>query len=325
MKYSYLYIFILLPFLACQSNHTSQEKKPTLDITVASDSVSLFGEGIISTALFERDLAINPKGTEIVYTLGDYKQSRRSLVVMRQENGEWTAPEILPFSGSKHHDIEPFYTNEGNRIYFASNRPIFNDSTRNDYNIWYTDKVGGEWAEPIALDSIINTKGDEFFPSLSDKGNLFFTATREDGIGREDIFMSQYKEGHFLAPEVLPVEINTAYYEFNAYISPKEDLLIFSSYGRKDGQGGGDLYISRKDEHGNWGESKNMGTLINSEKLDFCPFIDWENRIFYFSSERTVLNTQALKTVSDIKQLAHNPLNGFSNIYKMSLDVLDNY
>lgn len=65
MKYSYLYIFILLPFLACQSNHTSQEKKPTLDITVASDSVSLFGEGIISTALFERDLAINPKGTEI--------------------------------------------------------------------------------------------------------------------------------------------------------------------------------------------------------------------------------------------------------------------
>lgn len=73
---------------------------------MASDSVSLFGEGIISTALFERDLAINPKGTEIVYTLGDYKQSRRSLVVMRQENGEWTAPEILPFSGSKHHDID---------------------------------------------------------------------------------------------------------------------------------------------------------------------------------------------------------------------------
>lgn len=73
------------------------------------------------------------------------------------------------------------------------------------------------------------------------------------------------------------------------------------------------------------GRSKNMGPFINSENMDFCPFIDWENRIFYFSSERTVLNTQALKTVSDIKQLAHNPLNGFSNIYKISLDVLDNY
>ncbi|NJK96391.1 MAG: exo-alpha-sialidase, partial [Bacteroidales bacterium] len=166
-------------------------------------------------------------------------------------------------------------------------------------------------------------KGDEFYPSLSEKGNLFFTATRNNGIGREDIFISEYEKGKYTLPKPLPAEINSALYEFNAYISPKEDMIIFSSFGRDDCFGGGDLYISRKDGNGKWSQSKNMGKLINSDKLDYCPFVDWENRNFYFTSERMALDNKEVKSVNSLKQIANKTINGFGNIYQIGLDEIE--
>ncbi len=320
MKFNTLYFLVLLfSVAACQpkTNHTNRSY--FVDIESTPDSLTLFEENFISTPLYERDLAINPQGNEIIYTLGDYKQSRRALVILRKINKVWRKPEVMNISG-KYHDIEPFYANNGNRLFFASNRPMNQDSTRNDYNIWYSDYTENKWTAPIALDTVINTRGNEFFPSLSEKGNLFFTATRENGIGREDIFIAKFNGGHFEPPQPLPKEINSEMFEFNAYISPKEDIIVFSSFGRDDGFGGGDLYVSYKDNMGNWSPSKNMGTLINSDKLDYCPFIDWKNGNFYFTSERRGENNSQLKTIEGIKHIANDAMNGFGNIYKIRLD-----
>ncbi|RAJ15142.1 WD40 repeat protein [Olleya aquimaris] len=310
---------------SCQTKHKQspqiKSQAKVIDINTTTDSLVLFGEHVISTPLYERDLAISPQGNELIYTLGDYKQNKRCLVSLNFENGEWTDAQILNISG-QYQDIEPFYSNNGNRLYFASNRPIYNDNTRTDYNIWYSDRIESAWSEPIALDSVINTKNDEFFPSLTTSGNLYFTATRADGIGREDIFVSEYLNGQYLAPKPLPEAINTPLFEFNAYISPDENLIIFSSFGRADGLGGGDLYISQKDKTGQWTASKNLGKLVNSTALDFCPFIDWKSRSFYFTSERLSLNNNKLEQIESLKQIANHPLNGFGNIYKISLDSI---
>jgi hypothetical protein len=320
MKYE---VIIVLAFflLNCQTN-TEEPKAYSINIQTTADHLMLFGENVISTPLYQRDLAISPQRNELIYTLGDYKQNKRCLVVLNQINENWTDAKILNISG-KYQDIEPFYSNNGNRLYFASNRPIYNDVTRDDYNIWYSDRIEDSWSEPIALDSIINTRGDEFFPSLSDKGNLFFTATRDDGIGREDIFMSEFIDNEFTVPKPLPGEINTSKFEFNAYISPEENLIIFSSFGRSDGFGGGDLYISRKDDSGNWTASKNLGKSINSNKLDYCPFVDWKSRNFYFTSERMLLDTKKLENIDELKGLSNSALNGFGNIFKIGFDKLE--
>lgn len=324
MKLNILYfLMFLFSVTACKRERSPITISYPVDIESTVDSLTLFGKNLISTPLYERDLAINPQGNEIIYTLGDYKQLKRALVIVRKVNGLWEKPEILNISGT-YQDIEPFFANNGNRLFFASNRPINKDSTRNDYNIWYSDKIENVWTDPIALDTVINTRGNEFFPSLSEKGNLFFTATRENGIGREDIFISNFEGGQFESPEPLPKEINSEMFEFNAYISPKEDFIVFSSFGRDDGFGGGDLYFSRKDEAGNWSPSKNMGQRINSDKLDYCPFIDWDNRNFYFSSERIIQNNSELKSIDEIKHLANDVMNGFGNIYKIGLDQIEN-
>ena len=322
MRATHFLFLLTLLLLGCQSNTESIEKTPSINIRTVADGLTLFGEGAISTPLYERDMAISPQGDEMIHTLGDYKQNKRCLVVVSKENGKWMKPKIMSFSGT-YHDIEPFYTNNGNTLYFASNRPIYKDSTRNDYNIWLSNRIKGVWTEPEALDSIINTRGNEYFPSLSEKGNLFFTATRKNGFGREDIFISENIGGKFMIPRPLPVQINSVAFEFNAYISPKEDLMIFSSFGRADGFGGGDLYISQKDEEGNWMQSKNMGALINSDKLDYSPFIDWENRNFYFTSERIADEEKDLTHLDSLVHFANSTLNGFGNIYVIGLDKLE--
>lgn len=126
-----------------------------------------------------------------------------------------------------------------------------------------------------------------------------------------------------MTPVVLDSAINTKTFEFNAYVSPKEDLLIFSSYGRKDDMGGSDLYYSVKNAQGNWKEAKNMGPTINSDKLDFCPFIDWERNNFYFTSERIISEESIISSVDELKASANRTLNGYGNIFRISLDELN--
>lgn len=216
-------------------------------------------------------------------------------------------------------DIEPFFANEGQRLFFASNRPLQKDSAAADYNIWYSDREGEAWSEPIPLDENINTAGDEFYPSVAKNGNLYFTATKEEGIGREDIYIARFVGGKYQRAVVLDSTINSLYYEFNAYVSPDEDLLIFSSYGRPDDLGGGDLYIARKNTDGTWLPAKNMGPSINSEKLDYCPFVDISRNNFYFTSERmTMSDTLRVRNVNTLQEMANTSGNGMGDIYRVT-------
>lgn len=290
------------------------------DLNTNPDTLEIFGRDIISTPLYERDLAISPGGDEIIFTVGDYRQNIRCLVSMKKiKDNAWGEKVILPFSG-QYQDIEPFIAPDGDRLFFASNRPLTENSERSDYNIWSSKRVDGSWGEPTALSELINTEVDEFFPSVANNGNLYFTATRSNGIGLEDIFLSRFIDGIYQIPEPLDTNINTATYEFNAYISPDEDLIIFSSYGRSDDLGGGDLYFSRRLADSQWMKSENL-KAINSDKLDYCPFVDFSRGNFYFSSER-LGNTTGIKSFADIERQANQVQNGFGDIYRISLEQL---
>jgi len=90
------------------------------------------------------------------------------------------------------------------------------------------DKVDDVWSKPKNIGMPINTKAHEFYLSLTNNGDLFFTAERAGVIGREDIFVSRLKEGVYQEPTSIKGGVNTKYFEFNAYVSPNESYLIFS-------------------------------------------------------------------------------------------------
>src|SRR5206468_10208906 len=132
-------------------------------------------------------------------------------------NGQWSKPETAWFSG-RFNDLEPAFSPDGNKIFFTSNRPRKkSDSSKKDYDIWYLQKKGTVWEEPVPLDSLINTDKDEFYPSLSKNGNLYFT--RDNGEAKDDIFFSRFRDGKYELPMVLPDAVNPKSYDFNAFIA----------------------------------------------------------------------------------------------------------
>ncbi|MEO9853050.1 MAG: hypothetical protein ABJH72_21865 [Reichenbachiella sp.] len=286
-----------------------------LQLPIFAQSPELLMPGKISTQYKERDMTITVDGNHLLYSVHSYDNAHRMIVEMKKNGSIWSDAEVSSFSG-KYKDLEPMFAPSGKRLYFASDRPLFETDDTNDYNIWYVDKVKEGWSEPIPLDSLINTDGDEFYPSVSNKGTLYFTATREGGKGKEDIFFSLYQNGRFQRPLSMDSAINTPTYEFNSFIDPDENYILFSSYGRSDGLGGGDIYISHK-INDQWQPAINLGDQINSEKLDYCPFVSADAQVFYFTSNRK--DKSEAGSVSELRRLMNNTQNGFDNIYHLPI------
>lgn len=306
-----IFLFILFPCLLSSQDTPENALEPML--------------GWFSEQAFNvRDFTLSPDADEIYFTVESYKRNISFIVVSKNVNDDWTQPEVVSFSG-KYRDIEPAFAPDGKTLYFASNRPLNNaEGTPKDYDIWMVNRTDkrDKWSEPVNLGNPVNSDKDEFFPSVTSSGNLYFTATLEETKGREDIYVCEYKDGKYSPPRSLDTTINTQTYEFNAWVAPNESLIIFSSFARKDGNGGGDLYFSKKDDSGKWQAAQNFGTPVNSDKLDYCPFYDFKTQTLYFTSERTSVKKHYEKPLSfkDFLKEISQTENGLGRIYKVSFD-----
>jgi hypothetical protein len=289
-----------------------------------SEGIQPFLEKLTSTFPRVRDMAISPAGDEMMFSVESIRQEMAAIIVVTGKNGCWSNPKVVSFSG-RYRDIEPHYSQDGSTLYFASNRPVSDDPQRQDYNIYSVTKSNGEWGDVKMLPSTINTTGDEFYPSVTSKGHLYFTAAYEGCVGREDIFRSEWNGSDYETPVCIGPGVNTPFFEFNAFIDPNEKYLIYTTYGRDDDLGGGDLYISFSDEEGHWFPGVHMGDQINSPGLDFCPFVDVKNGVLYLTSDRSkvkdsypsALNIEQLK-----KEFSGHGI-GLGRLYTIPFNVDD--
>jgi len=279
------------------------------------DSVAeLFAPGVISTENSVRDFAISPGGDMILYTL--LFPGGSTIVQLRMIDSAWTSPEVAPFSGM-FTDLEPAFSPDGKRLYFVSKRPVSDTSViEKDADIWYVDRISTGWSEPQNVGQPINTDADEFYPSLTTNGDMYYTAQYGDS---EDIWVSRRIDGTYADPERLPETINTDSYEFNAYVHPDGSYIVFSSYGRDDGYGSGDLYVSFKDRTGSWMEARNLGEKVNGSFLDFCPTV--HGKYLFYTSNRYphTLPPETPLTMRDIERRIKSLQNGTRNLYWVRL------
>jgi Tol biopolymer transport system component len=290
---------------------------------IASDTPRVFAPGIVSDGFANRDIAISPDGNNLFYTIQWYFGLYSVILHSQKLNGRWTEPDTAWFSG-RFNDLEPAFSPDGGKLFFTSNRPLNSSDSVKDYDIWYLQKNGTRWEGPFNLGAPINTDKDEFYPSLTKSGNLYFTRNNEDAD--DDIFMSELKDGKYSLPQPLPETVNSRGDDFNAFIDPDEKYIIFSSFKRKDDLGRGDLYFAlRKD--GKWQPAVHFEHGINSVTLDYSPFVSPDHRYFFFSSKKQSIKFPfpKAKSAAEIRKELNSPGNAFEDIYIMDFKVVEKW
>ncbi|TMU56342.1 PD40 domain-containing protein [Flagellimonas algicola] len=271
-----------------------------------------------------RDFTMDANGKESYFTVQSPNEEVSVIVKSIFGKNGWDRPTIASFSG-KYKDLEPFLSPDGLRLYFVSNRPMDNTSTTpKDFDIWYVERASkiSEWSAPINIEAPINTEHNEFYPAVAQNGNLYYTCDCPGALGRDDIFFSSYKNGGYAEPISLSGNINSEGFEYNSYISPDDSYLIFGGYNREDGQGSGDLYVSFKDDSGNWTKAIPLPTPINSKYMDYCPFVDLKNNVLYFTSRRSQEPGATMVSMDDLLDYLNSYENGGSRLYKAQFDIL---
>ncbi|HEX7845816.1 MAG TPA: hypothetical protein VF476_08470 [Chitinophagaceae bacterium] len=309
-----LFILLLLPAFAIGQTTNKKINNSFFNQPLPGSEAVLFAPGIISDEFGNRDMAISPGGDELFYTFqyrGGFVFS--TLMYSRKINGKWSQPEIASFCG-KYNDLEPAFSPDGSKLYFASNRPV-DGKEKKDFDLWFAAKQNGTWGEPVNMGEPVNSNKNEFYPSVTKSGNIYFTKEMEGKD--EDIVVCKWTGNKYDTAVSLPDAINSVGGEFNAFVDPDEKYVLFTGYKRKDNIGTGDLFISKRNDKGEWMAAQNLGEKINGAGLTYCPYVSPDKKVLFFCSSRGIFKTPFAtpQKANKLKKLFHSPLNGLDNIY----------
>ena len=149
-------------------------------------------------------------------------------------------------------------------------------------DIFFSRKVNGKWTKAENIGVPVNTEfHDSNLAVSSDASQLFLY--KDDNNG--DIYVSYRNDDSWSYPEPLDENINSeGFKEGSISISPDGQVLFYAS-NRIGGYGGMDIYYSIKNSNGEWERSQNLGPKINTAMDDDGPFIDYDGKTLYFSTQ----------------------------------------
>lgn len=245
---------------------------------------SVFAPGLVSVKdRFEYGNTFSNDGKEFYYSVND-PNGKPQINVIRFEKNAWSAPKTILV-----HDVygynDAFLSPDDKRLYFISDRALDGKGQKKDIDIWYVERKGDGWSEPVNPGASINANKNEYYISFTEKGTMWFSSnagTSDENDKNYDIRTSEFSGGKFLPNKKLGDAINTEYYEADVYVAPDEKYVIFCSE-RSEGKGRGDLYISFKNTKGEWAPAKNMGDAVNTDGYEFCPYVTPDGKFLFFS------------------------------------------
>lgn len=271
-----------------------EQKPPSL-------TPAVFAPGLVSmNTESEFGSVFNKDGTAFYY--GVDKNGSTEIRFSELLKDKWTKPKTI-LSHENYGFNDPFLSPDEKRLYFISKKALDGVGAKEDHDIWYVEKEGKGWSEPINPGTNINSNSEEYYISFTQNGTMYFSSNKsnsEEEKGNFDIYSSKNIDGKFQKSVKLGDEINTPNYEADVFVDPEETYLIFCAQ-RPEGLGRGDLYISFKNEDGSWTKSMNMGEKINSKNHELCPFVSKDGKYFFYTSNQDIYWVSS-KIIEDLKQ-----------------------
>lgn len=134
--------------------------------------------------------------------------------------GKWGDLHAFAYNSEYWSTGHPALSADGRTLFFASDRPGGFGGT----DLWSCKDNGTGWSEPENLGPIINTPGNELFPTVNGDA-LHFSSTAHNNMGGLDIFETHMHDGRWTQPVNMNAPIN----------SPKDDFHFVMDSTQKAG------------------------------------------------------------------------------------------
>jgi len=188
---------------------------------------------------------------------------------------------------TKYPDYAPVISADEAIMIFTARRPDEEMSPFGGYfeDLYESERIGGAWTKSKTIGKPVNVEGQhDATIGLSPDGHTLFVYN--DNKGNGDILISTDENGAWSKPVRLGKNINTKdYHEPDASLSFDGKTLYFTS-NKPGGLGGHDIYKSSWDEDKErWGESVNLGNVLNTVYEERSIFIHPDGETMYFASK----------------------------------------
>lgn len=256
------------------------------------------GDGV-NSAYSEYFPSITVDGSTLLYTRqlpapDSPIKFNEDFYVSKLVNGQWEKSENLGVPiNTENNEGAPTLSADGKLLIFTACE-FYGEygAGRQGYgscDLFYSQRIGDRWLKAENLGKPVNTNSWETQPSFSADGKTLYFIRRvkpKSGKPHSDIFVTELNaEGYWSVPKALPMNINTDKNEESVFIHPDGQTLYFSSDGHP-GMGDLDIYVSRKDKDGKWGNPKNLGYPINTFGNENSILISPDGQKAYFASDR---------------------------------------
>lgn len=252
------------------------------------------GEFDRAIQLFDEYIKDNNTKKEEVKDAIFFKQQVATAKELMSKPKDVTISNMGELINSQYDEYGPSISADGKTLIFTSRRPN-NKGGAVDINDgkFYEDIYIAEWddeknsfGEAKPIQGRINAEYHDACLSISPDGKFIFVYKNIPGQTKSgDIYMSKLSgTGKWGAPEPLPKQINSSYFESSASLSADGNWLYFVSE-RRGGIGNGDIYRSKRISKTEWGEAENLGPIINTEEDEISVFIHPDGKTLFFSSK----------------------------------------
>ncbi len=145
--------------------------------------------GIINDGLKQTSAALSyDKRTLYFTTMRDDGYGGMDIYYSKKDSKDkWTEPVNIGATINTPYDEEGvFITTDGNTLYFSSK----GHNTMGGFDIFKSEKVDGEWTNPVNLGYPVNTPDNDVFFTMAANGQRgYYSSKKKDGLGDQDLYM----------------------------------------------------------------------------------------------------------------------------------------
>jgi len=179
---------------------------------------------------------------------------------IREEDGVWTEPRVVSFSGV-YRDFGPFIPPDGKCMIFIRRD---NKEKKTQMGSWIVDRKGSAWSEPRFFHEVYDLTTNDF--------RTFYFSTERSEETSQDIGRMEFNNGVFSAPVKLPSELNTPEFEAHACLSPDGSYMIFDRARDK-------TIVSFLQDDGTWSRGYDL------DRKYHIPSISPDGKYIFFESD----------------------------------------